>query len=175
MPCARPPHGLAREGFGYSAELARDWLDRMHNEPGFNETWRLYWEGLPTPGHVFTPEVRELQVQRQPIGESKGQPHGCCCYRWRWSEAGGSAAASEHSAPCPLPQLYTDQHLDMLHTPELVGCCRPLESLPPAACCLIYHACCQGASTPPLTLLLPCPLLSTLGAGRSDQQAPPGD
>lgn len=99
-----------KEGFGYSAELARDWLDRMHNEPGFNETWRLYWEGLPTPGHVFTPE------------------------------------------------LYTDQHLDMLHTPEL----EDLISRHRQVTEEVYSGACEGrAPAPPMAQLAPAVSLDT--------------
>lgn len=33
-------------------------LDRMHNDPSFNDTFSLFWQAHPGPDEVFTPEVR---------------------------------------------------------------------------------------------------------------------
>jgi hypothetical protein len=41
----------------YSAEHAREWLQRMHSEPGHNDTWGLFWRAHPAAGDVFTPDL----------------------------------------------------------------------------------------------------------------------
>jgi hypothetical protein len=46
----------------FPAEFAHELVDRMHNEPGFNDTFALFWEAHPSAEHVFTPEVGHLWV-----------------------------------------------------------------------------------------------------------------
>lgn len=41
----------------FPAEYARHLLDSMHNDPGFNKTWKTFWATQPGPDGVFTPEV----------------------------------------------------------------------------------------------------------------------
>jgi hypothetical protein len=53
--------------------MAWDWLDRMHNEPGFNDSWARNWAVLPPPDEMFTPEVRPPGLATQPGGMA------CCC------------------------------------------------------------------------------------------------
>lgn len=41
----------------FAAGLARELLTQMHTDPGFNETWGLFWSTQPGPDDVCTPEV----------------------------------------------------------------------------------------------------------------------